>query len=137
MAKPKVDIVAARRTVLAAPLALLVATGLKAEVAPANTGRFGLATKLTAKPGRETEVARLLVGLGDVPGCLFFSASADSAQHGVFWTIEFWANSALHEAAVQLPSVQATIASIQPMLANYEPVARLEPGALEAGGRPI
>jgi quinol monooxygenase YgiN len=83
---------------------------------------YGLIGKITSKPGgRESLLALLLQGSQEMPGCLSYVVARDTENQDAIWVTEVWTDQASHQASLQLPSVQQTIAQAMPLIAGFEP----------------
>ena len=81
---------------------------------------YGLIGKITATPGqRDALVAVLVEGTTKMPGCLSYVVSLDTADPDGLWVTEVWDNQESHRASLQLPAVQAAIASGRPLIAGF------------------
>jgi quinol monooxygenase YgiN len=81
---------------------------------------YGLIGKITAAAGRRDALAGVLIdGTGSMPGCLSYVVAADAADPDALWVTEVWDNQASHQASLQLPAVQATIAKGRPLIAGF------------------
>lgn len=108
---------------LLAGTAPLAAAGQKRDL-----DMFGLINKIIAAEGkRDTLIAILLEGTQDMPGCISYVISKDSADANLIWVHEVWKNKVDHQASLTLPAVQAAIAAGRPMIAGMEPVASMVP----------
>lgn len=89
---------------------------------------FGLIGKMIAAPGqREALVAVLLEGTQGMPGCLSYVVARDAKDENVIWISEVWNSKDSHAASLQLPSVQAAIATGKPMIAGFGDYVTTEP----------
>ncbi|MFM2370590.1 MAG: hypothetical protein RIS85_312 [Pseudomonadota bacterium] len=123
----------ARRTLLAAPLALMLPAQAFAQTdRQGTTEAFAFISRITPKPGMADEYARIVERRAPLaPGCLFFSVARDQAQPNTFWTIEFWQDQATYQAAMQLPAFKDTIASVIPLVENYERIGTISPTRID------
>lgn len=81
---------------------------------------FGLIGKMTAVEGKREElIGILLEGLRDMPGCLSYIVSEDTADPNAIWITEVWESEARHKASLSLPSVQQAIARGKPLIAGF------------------
>lgn len=123
----------ARRALLAAPLALMLPTRAFAQSDKTETSAaFAFISRITPKPGMVEDYARIVEAPAPLAaGCLFFSVARDQAQPDVFWTIEFWQDQASYDAAMQLPAFKDTIASVMPLVQNYERIGTISPTRID------
>lgn len=115
-----------RRTFIAASTATaaLAPTGATA----AASSRYGLIGKMTAKPGKRTELARILLdGVSGMPGCLSYIVAEDPADADTLWITEAWTDKEAHAASLSLPSVRAAIGKGRPLIASMTGVAETIP----------
>ena len=110
-----------RRAFLAAS-AMLGLMGSSAAVA-ADPARplYGLIGKMKAVPGqRDALVAAILEGSTAMPGCLSYIVAKDADDADAIWITEVWDSEASHDASLQLPAVQASIAKAKDLVAAVE-----------------
>lgn len=125
-----------RRSVLSLPLIGLLFGGTAASAANAGNASFAYVSRITVKPGKEAEYARVVErDTGRVPGCLFFSVCRDPANPRSFWTIEFWDSQASFDRAMKMPKFKETITRAAPLAETYERIATLAPSIVSRGGR--
>ena len=81
---------------------------------------FRLIGKMTAVPGqRDALVAIMLEGIGAMPGCLSYVVAADPADPDGIWVTEVWDSARSHQASLEIPAVQQTIARARPLIAGF------------------
>jgi quinol monooxygenase YgiN len=81
---------------------------------------YGLIGKITTTPGqRDALVALLVEGTSKMPGCLSYIVSLDTTDPDGLWVTEVWDNQESHRASLQLPAVQAAIATGRPLIAGF------------------
>ena len=109
-----------RRSFLAAS-ALLGVMGTAAVATDATRSLYGLIGKMKAVPGqRDTLVAAILEGSKTMPGCLSYIVAKDADDTDAIWITEVWDSEASHDASLQLPAVQASIAKARDFVASME-----------------
>jgi quinol monooxygenase YgiN len=82
---------------------------------------YGLIGRIRANPGRRAELAAILTGMeGGMPGCLSYIVAEDPADADCLWVTEVWQDKAAHRASLQLPDVQAAIASGRLLIARFD-----------------
>jgi quinol monooxygenase YgiN len=92
---------------------------------------YGLIGKLRAAPGKRDELLELILKTATaLPGCLSYVVSRDPADSSALWVTEVWAAAESHQASLQLPHVQETIARARPLVSGFEFQVETEP----AGG---
>jgi quinol monooxygenase YgiN len=97
--------------------------GLVSSAAPAATGQplYGLIGKMKAVPGqRDALIAAILAGSAAMPGCLSYIVAKDADDADAIWITEVWDSEASHDASLQLPAVQASIAKAKDLVASME-----------------
>lgn len=81
---------------------------------------YGIIGKIMAHPGkRDPLIAILLDGANNMPGCLSYIISKDSANEDALWITEVWERKEDHEASLQLPAVQAAISKGRPLISGF------------------
>lgn len=81
---------------------------------------YGIIGKVVANEGKRDElIAILLGGTRQMPGCLSYIISEDSADPNVLWITEVWETRESHEASLTLKSVQQAIAAGRPLIAGF------------------
>lgn len=81
--------------------------------------RFGLYSKLVAKPGqRDALVAILLAGVDGLRahGCELYVVNLAVDNPDAVWVTEVWASKDAHRASLQLPETKQAIAEAMPLL---------------------
>ncbi|MBA2936016.1 antibiotic biosynthesis monooxygenase [Sphingomonas sp. CGMCC 1.13654] len=108
-----------RRTFLAGS-ALLGLMNTAANAAPGQP-LYGLIGKMKAVPGqRDALIAAILEGSAAMPGCLSYVVAKDADDADAIWITEVWDSEASHDASLQLPAVQASIAKAKDLVASME-----------------
>ena len=65
---------------------------------------FGLIGKMIVAQGkRDEQIAILLEGVANMPGCLSYIVAADTSDANAIWITEVWDSKASHEASLSLP----------------------------------
>jgi quinol monooxygenase YgiN len=109
-----------RRTFIAAA-GLLGLAGTAAVAADPARPLYGLIGKMRAVPGqRDALVAAILEGSAAMPGCLSYIVARDADDADAIWITEVWDSEASHDASLQLPAVQASIARAKDLIAGVE-----------------
>lgn len=109
-----------RRSFLAAS-ALLGLMGNAAVAADPARLLYGLIGKMKAVPGqRDALIAAVLEGSAAMPGCLSYIVARDVDDADAIWITEVWDSEASHDASLQLPAVQASIAKARDLVASME-----------------
>jgi quinol monooxygenase YgiN len=109
-----------RRIFLAAS-GLLGLMGTAAIAADPARPLYGLIGKMKAVPGqRDALIAAILEGSAAMPGCLSYIVARDADDADAIWITEVWDSEASHDASLQLPAVQASIARAKDLVAAME-----------------
>lgn len=115
-----------RRAVIAGAAALAAGPGLAA--AQERPAMYGMIGKMTAKAGQgEALLAALMGGIEGMPGCLSYIVARDPKDADVLWVTEAWDSAESHRTSLQLPAVQASIATARPLIAGMDVVAGTTP----------
>jgi quinol monooxygenase YgiN len=92
---------------------------------------YGLIGQMKAHPGqREKLLTLLLEHVGEMPGCRSYVVALDEGDSDSLWITEVWDDQVSHDASLELPSVQQTIAKARPLIAGFGARATTTP----AGG---
>ena len=95
---------------------------------------YGLIGKMHAVPGRRDELAALLAGIGEMPGCRSYVVALDPENPDVLWVTEVWDSAGAHRASLDSPAVREAIAAGGPMIAGFSERHETEPiGGLGLG----
>ena len=81
---------------------------------------YGLIGKMIATPGKREELAQILLdGIAGMPGCLSYVVALADEQDDALWITEVWESQELHQASLELESVQAAIAAGRPLIVGF------------------
>ncbi len=81
---------------------------------------WGMIGKMTATPGKRTEVISLLLqAVNAMPGCLSYVVAQDPADENGIWITEVWDSKDSHDASLSLPEVKKSITAARPMIAGF------------------
>ena len=81
---------------------------------------YGLIGRMIAQPGKREELAEILLGgIAGMPGCLSYVVALDEEREDSLWITEVWESREKHQASLELPSVQAAIASGRPLITGF------------------
>ncbi len=80
---------------------------------------YGLIGKIDATPGNRDELAAILVGMGEMPGCISYVVANDPSEPDSLWVTEVWESKQAHADSLALPEVQAAIAQGRPLIAGF------------------
>lgn len=87
----------------------------------AKSSMYGLIGRMSATPGqRDALIGILIEGTTGMPGCLSYIVARDNEDEDGIWITEVWDSEASHDAALQLPAVQAAIAKGRPLIAGMD-----------------
>src|SRR5690606_9618148 len=93
-----------------------------------DASMYGLIGKMRATPGnRDSLVALLLDGTGEMPGCLSYVVATGPADADAIWITEVWDSRESHKASLSLPQVQKAIASARPLIAGFDSSTEVTP----------
>ncbi len=76
---------------------------------------------LGAVPGRRDDLVALLTARSDAlrhVGCLLYEVGVSDDQPDTVFVAELWESAAAHRASLELPEVQAAIATARPLLSG-------------------
>lgn len=75
---------------------------------------------MRAQPGKRDELAAILAGMADMPGCLSYQVGLERSDPHALWITEVWESEAAHAASLDLPDVQAAIEAGRPLVAGFD-----------------
>ena len=81
---------------------------------------YGLIGRMRAVDGGRDELAAILAGMGEMPGCLSYVVAAEDSDPETLWVTEVWESPEAHAASLNLPAVQAAIERGRPLIAGFE-----------------
>lgn len=81
---------------------------------------YGLIGRMRAVDGGRDELAAILAGMGEMPGCLSYVVAAEDSDPETLWITEVWESVEAHAASLNLPAVQAAIERGRPLIAGFE-----------------
>lgn len=88
----------------------------------------GQINKITAVAKHRVALQELLLkGVDELPGCISYIVSEDSADASILWVTEVWDSEQSHKASLELPAIKSAIEKAMPMIAAFESVATLRP----------
>ena len=90
---------------------------------------YGLIVKLTSAPGRRAELIEMMGGddSNTIHGCRSYIVAEDVADDNVLWITEVWSNQATHDASLQSPPINESLAKADLLIAAFEKVATTKP----------
>ncbi len=91
---------------------------------------YGLIGRITAVDGGRDELAAILAGMGEMPGCLSYVVALEASDPHAIWVTEVWESADAHAASLDLPDVQSAIGRGRPLIASFD--QRIE--TVPAGG---
>jgi quinol monooxygenase YgiN len=81
---------------------------------------YALLNRLTAKPGRRTEVVEILIESGglfdDDPACLLYLVTESQDDPDLIWVIDLWASEEAHAEALKAPELRPFVERATPLL---------------------
>ena len=80
---------------------------------------YGLIGQIETQPGARDELAEILAGMGEMPGCIGYIVAHDSTNPDALWVTEVWESKQAHAESLQLPAVQEAIAKGRPLIAGF------------------
>ncbi len=81
---------------------------------------YGLIGKMIAVEGKRKELGQILLdGIVGMPGCLSYVVALDQEDANALWITEVWESREMHQASLQLESVQAAINAGRPLIAGF------------------
>lgn len=81
---------------------------------------YGLIGRIRAVDDGRDELAAILDGMGEMPGCLSYVVASDVSDPDVLWVTEVWDSPEAHAASLGLPTVRAAIEQGRPLIAAFE-----------------
>jgi quinol monooxygenase YgiN len=88
---------------------------------------YGLIGRIRAVDGGRDELAAILAGMGEMPGCLSYVVAGDDSDPDTLWVTEVWESPEAHAASLGLPAVQAAIERGRRLIAAFEPRVETRP----------
>ena len=88
---------------------------------------YGLIGRIRAVDGGTDELAAILAGMGQMPGCLSYVVAGDHSDPDVLWVTEVWDSPEAHAASLGLPTVRAAIERGRPLIAAFEQRVETKP----------
>jgi quinol monooxygenase YgiN len=84
------------------------------------TKEYALINKLTAKPGKRSEIIANLLESGkpfqDNPNCILYLVNEDANDPNIIWVEDLWTSKEEHSAALNAPEMRPFIAKTIPLL---------------------
>lgn len=81
---------------------------------------YGLIGRIRAVKGRRDDLAGILAGIGDMPGCLSYVVALEQSDQHALWVTELWESADAHAASLGIPKVQAAIERGRPLIASFD-----------------
>jgi quinol monooxygenase YgiN len=89
---------------------------------------YGLIVKLTAAPGKRSDVIALLKeSAAEMPGCFSYVVAEDSSDVSVLWVTEVWDSMSSHDASLSLRAVRNVVPRVQSLLTGFDKIAVTNP----------
>lgn len=81
---------------------------------------YGLIGRIDAEPGQRDALIEILIeGVSEMPGCLSYVVARDPEAPDSIWVTEVWQSEGMHQASLELPSVQEAIARGRPLIHGF------------------
>ena len=81
---------------------------------------YGLIGRIRAVADQRDELVGILVGMGEMPGCLSYVVGVEESDPDALWVTEVWESADAHAASLSLPAVQAAIERGRSLIAAFE-----------------
>ena len=81
---------------------------------------YGLIAQIVFVDRGRSEVAAILAGIGEMPGCVSYVVAEDIAREDALWVTEVWESRKAHAASLELPAVRAAIEAGSPLIVGFE-----------------
>lgn len=88
---------------------------------------YGLIGKIVAVPGSRDDLASILTGMGDMPGCRSYVVATVPDEPNALWVTEVWDSADAHARSLTLPEVQQAIEAGRPLIAGFGNRVETEP----------
>jgi quinol monooxygenase YgiN len=88
---------------------------------------YGLISRIRTTPGSSSDLALILIGVGEMPGCHSYIVALDPNEADALWVTEVWESAETHAASLQLPVVQAAIEQGQPLITGFDSRVETQP----------
>ena len=75
---------------------------------------------MRAVDGDRENLAEILAGIGDMPGCHSYQVALEESDPHALWVTEVWESADAHAASLQLPDVVALIEKGRPLIVGFE-----------------
>lgn len=84
-------------------------------------------SRMRAVSGKRDQLAAVLAGVGDLPGCRSYLVGLEVQDPHAVWVTEVWDSAEAHAASLELPAVRAAIAAGRPLIAAFDQRIEIEP----------
>ena len=81
---------------------------------------YGLIGRIRAVDGSRDDLADILAGMGEMPGCLSYVVATEDSDPDSLWVTEIWESEEAHAASLGLPAVQAAIEKGRPLIGSFD-----------------
>ncbi|MBD8064196.1 antibiotic biosynthesis monooxygenase [Devosia sp. PTR5] len=89
---------------------------------------YGLIGRMLAVAGKREELLSIMLeSNAPMPGCRSYVIARDPQSDDALWITEVWDSREQHQASLQLPHVQETIAKARPLIAGFAERFHTEP----------
>lgn len=92
---------------------------------------YGLISRIRAAPGKRDELASILAGVGDMPGCRSYQVGLEVSDEHALWVTEIWESADAHSTSLDLPAVRQAIDAGRPLIASID--QRIETDPVDPG----
>lgn len=90
---------------------------------------YAMTGKLTAQPGKRTQMTDILLRAADVvsglPGCKMYIVCEDMSNENAVWVFEMWDDKNAHDASLKDERVRALIGEARPFIGGAPDGAEL------------
>lgn len=88
---------------------------------------YGIIGRMRAVPGKRDELAAILSGMADMPGCVSYQVGLEVSDPHALWVTEVWVSQEAHTASLELPNVRRAIEAGRPLIASFDQRIETEP----------
>ena len=81
---------------------------------------YGLINRITAVKDRRDELAAILAGISEMPGCLSYIVALEDSDSRAIWVSEVWESAEAHSASLGTRAVQEAIEQGRPLIERFD-----------------
>ena len=81
---------------------------------------YGLISRIRAVKDRRDELAAILGGIGEMPGCISYVVALEDSDSQAIWVSEVWESTEAHSASLGTRSVQEAIEQGRPLIDRFD-----------------